>query len=79
MRDLKLRGLLSDYDYLAFSSEGEAVAICVDDKHAARSVKEWMDMGRTIQRLPHKEACAILRADWEKCKARKKAAEEAAE
>ena len=57
----------SEFTYIGINEHGEARAAIVDDpayaEDTARTLGKWIMMGRKIERLPHKEACARLRVD----------------
>lgn len=56
--------LTADFSYVGFNASGDAVAVCVDNprfqKDTAKTVASWIRMGRTVSRLEHHAACALL-------------------
>lgn len=67
-----LKAPTTDYAYIGINADGLARAICHDDpqykRDTAKTVAEWIRMGRTIERLPVDDACARLRKDWPACR-----------
>lgn len=65
------------HDYIGINEHNECVSICVDDpadpKWVAGIVGGWIKQGRTVQRLPHEDACARMKADHPKWRARREA------
>jgi hypothetical protein len=62
---------MSGHAYIGINENGLARAIVYDDpkwkKDTAKTIAEWIKMGRTIERLPVAEACDRLRRDWPAC------------
>lgn len=57
------------FTYVGINEQGLVRAACIDDprckRDTAKTIAEWIRMGITIERLPHKVACERLRKDSE--------------
>ena len=58
---------MSEFCYIGINPDGSARALCVDDpkfkSDTAKTVAEWIEMGRSVVRLPYGEAIARLKSD----------------
>ena len=62
LKDRKPRFKPTTHMLTAFSAEGEPVALAkyIDDAGAAEVVLRWLNEGRTVKKLPRREALALF-------------------